>query len=159
MNADDSLSRSRAGDGAGGRPPRLDPFAILDGDVDPDAVVALVRDPECGAVATFLGTVRGTSEGRIVLRLEYEVLEEMALEQFAHFADELRARFAVKRVAIHHRRGIVPVGGVSVAIAVSAPRRGDALQACAAAIESLKRDAPIWKKEVYPDGHRWVLGS
>lgn len=134
-------------------------FAILDGDVDPGAAVALVRDPACGAIATFFGTVRGENEGRRVLRLEYEVLESMALRQFERMAADLRARFGVRHVAIHHRRGTVPVGAVSVAIAVSAERRGDALRACAEAIEALKREVPIWKKEVYPDGHRWVQGS
>jgi molybdopterin synthase catalytic subunit len=132
---------------------------ILDGEIEPGATVALVRDPACGAIATFLGTVRGESEGRRVLRLEYEVLESMALRQLERIAENLRARFGVRHVAIHHRRGTVPVGAVSVAIAVSAERREDALQACAEAIEALKRDVPIWKKEVYPDGHRWVQGS
>jgi molybdopterin synthase catalytic subunit len=65
----------------------------------------------------------------------------------------------VWHVAIHHRRGVVPPGGTSVAIAVSAPRRKSALEGCAEAIERLKKDVPIWKKEVYPDGHRWLEGS
>ena len=138
----------------------VDDFRIRSEEVDPSAASLAVRDPACGAVATFLGTVRGNSDGRGVLRLEYEVHESMALRQFEHLAAALREAHAVRHVAIHHRRGPVDVGGVSVAIAVSAPRRRDALAACAQAIERLKRDIPIWKKEIFLDGgHRWVEGS
>ncbi|MGQ0613116.1 MAG: molybdopterin synthase catalytic subunit [Planctomycetaceae bacterium] len=132
---------------------------ILEDELDPAAVLAAVRDPACGALATFVGTVRGERDGRRVLRLEYEVLETLALAEFGRIAAALRARHGVRGVAIHHRRGTVPVGGVSVAIAVSAPHRAGALAACAEAIELLKRDAAIWKKEVYPDGHAWLEGS
>lgn len=136
-----------------------DAFRILDTPLDPADVTAAVRDSDCGAVAGFVGTVRGNNDGRRVLRLEYEVHESMALRQFEKLAADLRSRFAVHHVAIDHRRGTVEVGGPSVAIAVSAPRRRDALAACAAAIERLKKDVPIWKKEVFPDGYRWVEGS
>jgi len=136
-----------------------DSFRIEDGALDPAPAFEAVRDPACGAVASFVGTVRDHADGRPVLHLEYEVLESMALRQFELLAAALRERHGVRHVAIHHRRGHVPVGGVSVAIAVSAPRRVSALAACAAAIERLKSDVPIWKKEVFPDGHRWVEGS
>jgi len=140
-------------------PPHFrDDFRIVDSELDPSPAFEAVRDPACGAIATFLGTVRGEHEGRKVLHLEYETQESMALKQFGKLAAGLRERGAW-HVAIHHRRGRVPVGGVSVAIAVSAPRRRDALLACAAAIERLKKDVPIWKKEVYPDGHLWREGS
>jgi molybdopterin synthase catalytic subunit len=134
-------------------------FVIRDGPFDPGEAFEEVRDPECGAIATFVGTVRSTNDGRRVLHLEYEVHETMALRQLTLLAEELRRGHGVRHVAIHHRRGRVEVGGVSVAIAVSAVRRRDALAACAQAIERLKRDVPIWKKEVYPDGHRWMEGS
>jgi molybdopterin synthase catalytic subunit len=134
-------------------------FRILDESLDPAPAFAAVRDPTCGAVASFVGTVRGTSAGREVVRLEYEVLESMALRQFETMAVEFQRKHGVRHVAIHHRRGAVEVGGVSVVIAVSAERRGSALAACAEAIEILKKDVPIWKKEVYPDGHRWMGGS
>ena len=136
-----------------------DGFRIVDGALDVAATFALVRDPACGAVATFVGTVRGTNDGKEVLFLEYEVQESMALKQFERLAAQLRERHDVHHVAIHHRRNRVEVGEPSVAIAVSAPRRRDALAACAEAIERLKKDVPIWKKEVFPDGHRWVEGS
>jgi len=135
-------------------------FRIVDGELDAGAALDAVRDPACGAVASFVGTVRGENDGREVLRLEYEVHESMALRQFERMDGDLRTRFGVARLAVHHRRGAVPVGGVSVALAVSAARRGPALDACRAAIERLKTDVPIWKKEVFADGtHRWVEGS
>lgn len=135
-----------------------DDFRIVDGDLDPSPAFEAVRDPLCGAIATFVGTARGENEGKKVLHLDYEVHESMALKQFARLAARLREKGAW-HVAIHHRRGRVPVGGVSIAIAVSAPRRKAALDACAEAIERLKKDVPIWKKEVYPDGHLWREGS
>jgi molybdopterin synthase catalytic subunit len=141
-----------------GPPDFRDDFRIVDAPLDPSPAIEAVKDPRCGAIATFVGTVRGESEGRKVLRLEYEVHESMAMRQFAQLARALRERGAW-HVAIHHRKGNVPVGGVSVAIAVSAPRRRHALEACAMAIERLKKDVPIWKKEVYPDGHLWREGS
>lgn len=127
--------------------------------LDPAEAVREVSDPACGAIATFLGTARDHAEGRAVLRLEYEILESMALRQFRRIAEGLVARHGVRHVAIHHRRGAVEPGGISVVIAVSAERRRPALAACAEAIEILKKDAPIWKREVFPDGHRWVQGS
>ena len=134
-------------------------FRIQDELLDPAPAFEAVRDPACGAVASFVGTVRGNSDGKPVLHLHYEVQESMALRQFERMAEALRAGHGIHHVAIHHRRGQVPVGGVSVVIAVSSPRRKSALAACAAAIEQLKQDVPIWKKEVFADGHRWVEGS
>ena len=136
-----------------------DSILIVDGELDPAAALEAVRDPACGAIATFVGTVRDSSDGRTVLHLEYEVHESMAVKQLTKLAARLRERHDVWHVAVHHRRGHVPVGGPSVAIAVSAPRRKSALGACAETIEALKKDVPIWKKEVYPSGHRWMEGS
>lgn len=127
--------------------------------LDPAAAVEAVRDPSCGAVATFLGTVRARSDGRDVLRLEYEVHESMAKRQLEKLVERLRVARGITRAAILHRSGVVEVGGISVVIAVSAERRRDALAACAEAIEFLKADVPIWKKEVFTDGERWVQGS
>ena len=135
-------------------------FLIIDDPLQTDAAFEAVRDPVCGAIATFVGTVRGVNDGREVARLEYEVHESMALKQFAHLATRLREDHGAWHIAIDHRRGVVEVGGVSVAIAVSSPRRRNSLAACAEAIEHLKRDVPIWKKEIFSDGeHRWVQGS
>jgi molybdopterin synthase catalytic subunit len=116
---------------------------------------AAVAGPDAGAIVTFTGTVRGTSRGQRVLRLEYEAYAPMALAQFARIAEESR-RFGGARVVVHHRVGTCLVGEVSVVIAAAAPHRADAFDACRHAIEQLKADAAIWKREVTEDGAVWV---
>jgi molybdopterin synthase catalytic subunit len=100
--------------------------------------------------------VRAQSRGRDVIALEYEAYEEMAEEVMAEIAAELRSRHDLCKVAISHRLGRVEVGETSVAIAVSAPHRQDALAACADAIEALKASVPLWKKELYANGEEWI---
>jgi molybdopterin converting factor subunit 1 len=121
-----------------------------------DAVVREVASDEAGAVTTFTGTTRVQSRGRTVLRLEYEAYEGMAERMMAELADELRGRYDLRGVAIHHRVGMVGIGEPSVVIAVSAPHRQDALAACKDAIDTLKRTIPLWKKELYEGGGEWI---
>jgi len=136
------------------------PFRIVDNDLIPQHAILLVEDPNCGAIASFVGTVRASNKGRDVEALEYEVHESMALTQFAKMESALREKHDIHRIAVDHRRGVVPVGGISVVIAISSPHRTGALAACADAIEILKTDVPIWKKEIYQDGEsEWVQGS
>jgi molybdopterin synthase catalytic subunit len=120
------------------------------------APVREVETPAAGAVATFVGTVRATSRGRDVVHLEYEAYPEMAEEMMAALAAELKERYDLCEVAIHHRVGRVEIGEPSVAIAVSAPHRQDALAACKEAIDTLKETIPLWKKEVYEGGEEWL---
>ena len=136
------------------------PFRIIGHDLIPQHAALLVQDPDCGAIASFIGTVRGSNNERDVQHLEYEVHESMALRQFEILATTLREKHGIHHIAIDHRRGVVPVGGISVVIAVSSPRRKASLDACAEAIEILKSDIPIWKREVYRDGSsEWMKGS
>jgi molybdopterin synthase catalytic subunit len=131
-------------------------FRLTHGPVNLTSVVVEVVDEQAGAIATFLGTVRAHSRGRDVIALEYEAYEEMAEDVMAGIADELLARYDLCKVAISHRLGRVEVGETSVAIAVSAPHRQDALAACADAIEALKSQVPLWKKELYEGGEEWI---
>ena len=131
-------------------------FRLTHGPVNLTAVVVEVVDERAGAIATFLGTVRVQSRGRDVIALEYEAYEEMAEEVMAEVAADLKARYDLCKVAISHRLGRVEVGETSVAIAVSAPHRQDALAACADAIEALKAQVPLWKKELYVGGEEWI---
>jgi MoaE-MoaD fusion protein len=121
-----------------------------------DAVVAEVRTDEAGAIATFVGTTRSLSRGRTVEHLEYEAYEGMAEQVMAEIAAQLQQRYDLCDVAIHHRTGRVDIGEPSVVIAVSAPHRQDALAACKDAIDTLKEQVPLWKKEVYEGGEEWV---
>ena len=131
-------------------------FRLTHGPVNLTSVVVEVVDEQAGAIATFLGTVRARSRGRDVIALEYEAYEEMAEDVMAGIADELLARYDLCKVAMSHRLGRVEVGETSVAIAVSAPHRQDALAACADAIEALKARVPLWKKELYAGGEEWI---
>jgi molybdopterin synthase catalytic subunit len=131
-------------------------FRLTSGPVDLSEVVVEVVDERAGAIATFVGTVRAQSRGRDVISLEYEAYEEMAEEVMTGIAEELQARYELCKVAISHRLGRVEVGETSVAIAVSAPHRQDALAACADAIEALKSRVPLWKKELYVGGEEWI---
>ena len=124
-----------------------------------EAPLREVSGTDCGAVVSFTGTVRASTHGKVVVRLEYEAYPEMALRVFAQIAREAQERWSA-RVVIHHRIGALEPGELSVVIAAAAPHRADAFEACRHAIEALKKDAPIWKRELYPDGSSWVgLGS
>jgi MoaE-MoaD fusion protein len=131
-------------------------FRLTAGPVNLTSVVVAVVDERAGAIATFLGTVRAQSRGREVIALVYEAYEEMAEDVMAQIAAEVHERYDLCKVAITHRLGRVEVGETSVAIAVSAPHRQDALAACADMIEALKTRVPLWKKELYEGGEEWI---
>jgi MoaE-MoaD fusion protein len=131
-------------------------FLLSDEPLSLDRVVDEVRDEQAGAIATFTGTTRIQSRGRTVTHLDYEAYEGMAEKTMAEIADGLAARYELCAIAIHHRIGRVGIGDTSVAIAVSAPHRQDALAACKDAIDELKERVPLWKKEVYEGGEEWI---
>jgi molybdopterin synthase catalytic subunit len=121
-----------------------------------DAAIAAVSGPGMGGVVTFSGVVRDHSQGRAVERLEYEAYAAMAEKVFAEICDEIERFWPGTRVAIEHRSGKLSVGDVAVVIAAAAPHRAEAFRACEEAIDRLKARAPIWKKEIGPDGASWV---
>jgi molybdopterin synthase catalytic subunit len=131
-------------------------FRLSEEPLSLDAVVDEVRSDEAGAIATFVGTTRVSSRGRTVERLEYEAYAGMAEKVMAEIADGLRQRYELTEIAIHHRTGVVEIGEPSVVIAVSAPHRQGALSACRDAIDTLKEQVPLWKKEVYEGGEEWI---
>jgi MoaE-MoaD fusion protein len=131
-------------------------FRLIEGPIDVVSVMAEVESDQAGAIASFVGTVRARSRDRDVLYLEYEAYEGMAEQVMADLADTLRSKYSLCEVAIAHRIGRVEIGEASVAIAVSAPHRHDALAACKEAIDTLKETVPLWKKEVYGGGEEWI---
>jgi MoaE-MoaD fusion protein len=131
-------------------------FVLSAEPLDVERVVAEAASDDAGAVATFIGTVRRRSRGREVVRLEYEAFAEMAEPMLRRLADELTAKHGLCEVAVHHRVGPVDIGEASVVIAVSAPHRAAALEACREAIDTLKETIPLWKKEIYADGEEWI---
>lgn len=128
--------------------------------IDYHALAESVRSPRCGAVALFLGTVRELTGDRVTTHLDYQAYPPMAEKKLAEVEAEVRRRWPVGEVALVHRVGSLGVGEVSVAVAVSAPHRGDAFEACRFAIDTLKETVPIWKRENAPDGaSQWVEGA
>jgi molybdopterin synthase catalytic subunit len=131
-------------------------FRLQSEPLDLAAVVAQVSRPDAGAIATFIGTTREHSRGRVVVGLEYDAYPEMAESEMARIADAIRSRHDVLDVAMAHRVGPVPIGEASVVIAVSAAHRAAALEACREAIDTLKQTVPVWKKELFEGGEEWI---
>jgi MoaE-MoaD fusion protein len=136
------------------------PHRVSDDPLRVEATIREVEGTDIGAVVTFVGTVRDNARGKAVVRLDYEAYPEMAVKVFGRIADEVARKWPGARIAIHHRVGKLEPGALSVVIAAAAPHRADAFEACRHAIEELKKDAPIWKREHHPDGSVWVgIGS
>jgi molybdopterin synthase catalytic subunit len=129
---------------------------IVETDIALEPLVQHVRKHSNGAVVTFLGVVRGYSRGRNVLYLEYEAYREMAVRKMQQVAAEVREKWTIDDIALVHRVGHLEVGERSVAIAVGAPHRKAAFEACEYAIDRLKEIVPIWKKEVWEGGESWI---
>ena len=120
--------------------------------IDHVALTEAVRHPSCGAVVTFLGTVRDITGSEVTIALEYDAYPPMAERKILEIIDEMRSRWKIGEVAMIHRLGRLQVGEISVGIAVSSPHRAEAFAACQHAIERLKEVVPIWKKDLAPSG-------
>ena len=136
-----------------------DLFLLVREAIDHAALVRHVRAAQDGAVVTFDGCVRNQSHGRPTLYLDYEAYESMALAKIREIASQAHEKFPIHCVAIAHRLGRLQIGETSVFIAVSAPHRPAAFDACRFAIDTLKRTVPIWKKEYFEDGAVWADGE
>ena len=121
-----------------------------------DEAVTAVGHAGAGGIATFLGVVRETNEGRAVSLLEYEAYGTMAEAELARIETEITTRWPGVRVFASHRIGALHVGDVAVICAASAPHRGEAFTACRELIDEIKARLPIWKREHGPDGPYWV---
>ena len=125
-----------------------------------DAALAFVGDPGAGGTCVFVGTVRDVSDQGPVTGLSYEAWDDLAVQRLTEIAGELFATWPLRKVALLHRTGDLAVGEASVVVAVSAAHRAEAFEACRQAIERLKQDVPIWKKEGLRSGEaHWVMGS
>ena len=140
--------------------PLSDDIVVLVSDaIDIAGLTQSVRAGQDGAIVTFDGFVRNESHGRTTLHLEYEAYEAMAMAKMREITGQAREKFPSHRIAIVHRVGRLVVGETSVFIAVSAPHRAAAFDACRFAIDTLKRTVPIWKKEYFADGAVWADGE
>ena len=121
-----------------------------------DAAFAAVLRPDCGGTALFVGTTRSPNQGRDVEELEYEAYAEAARPELERIGREAAARHGLGAVYLAHRVGVVPAAEPSVIVAAAAPHRAEAFAGCRELIDELKRTAPIWKKERWAGGGRWV---
>ena len=133
-------------------------FELTTEPIDVGQVARRVVLPGCGATVTLDGYAREWTKGKQTLYLVYEAYDSMALSEMRRLGDEAHKQFDIAHLGIVHRTGRLEIGETSVVIAVSAPHRKAAFQACEWAIRELKRTVPIWKKEVYVDGEEWVTG-
>ena len=135
-----------------------DSFAITFAPLSLTEIYSLADDPGNGAIVIMSGTVRNQTEGKPVKSLEYQAYEPMAIAVFRNLARQIRSQWQdVNRVVIHHRIGHLSIGEISVLVAVGCPHRKEAFAACQYAIDTLKHNAPIWKKEHWSDGSStWV---
>lgn len=126
-------------------------------EIDHAQLTELVRRPGCGAVVTFLGTVRDITGDEVTESLDYEAFVPMAEAKMRELESDARARWPVGEVALVHRLGLMKVGEISVAIAVSCPHRAQAFDACRYLIDRLKETVPIWKRDITPEGaSQWM---
>ncbi len=131
-------------------------FEVTEGPLNPAELISLVQTEADGAVVLFIGVVRNNSDGRPTRYLVYEAYPEMAAAKMAEIAAEARRRWPVGRIAVKHRVGRLEIGEASVMVAVAAPHRAEAFEACRYVMDRVKAEAPIWKKEVFVDGEIWV---
>ncbi len=124
--------------------------------VSVERVLNWVSSGSAGGTVSFIGTVRNKSGGMKVTRMELEAATDLAEADLKRIVRESAKRYDLVRVAVHHRIGSLKVGDVIVVIAVSAPHRADAFEACRFIIDELKKTTPIWKKEIGPAGERWA---
>jgi molybdopterin synthase catalytic subunit len=125
--------------------------------VDVAALLAEASSPRCGAVITFLGTVRRSPEDGDIEGIEYSAYPEMADKEFADIIAEAAGRWPEAVVALRHRTGYIPTGEASIAIVVAAPHRAEAYECSRYVIEETKKRVPIWKKERFASGEaKWV---
>ncbi|HEX2167106.1 MAG TPA: molybdenum cofactor biosynthesis protein MoaE [Longimicrobiales bacterium] len=128
--------------------------------IEPQGVLDLVGSPADGAAILFLGTVREQNDGRAVSGMRYDAFVEMAEPVLREIAGEAAILAGSDRIAAVHRVGDLPIGAVSVAIAVSSPHRAEAFDAARYVIEQIKQRLPVWKHEHYLDGEaEWLSGT
>ena len=130
--------------------------ALRESPISADEAIEFVQHAGAGGIDVFLGAVRDASDGRAVVKLEYEAYASMAAVEMERIAKEIQGELPEVRLAVLHRVGSLLVGDVAVVCAASAPHRGEAFTACRRLIDRIKARVPIWKREHGPNGAYWV---
>ncbi|MCS7254710.1 MAG: molybdenum cofactor biosynthesis protein MoaE [Armatimonadota bacterium] len=132
-------------------------YKLSEEPIDVGAVLSQVIDEHIGAVALFIGVVRGRSKGREVIALEYDAYRMMAERKLEEIAKSVCSAYGLERLTIVHRVGRAKVGEVVLVVAASSEHRHEAIGACREVVERIKSDVPLWKREVFKDGSEWVI--
>ncbi|MFP7734198.1 molybdenum cofactor biosynthesis protein MoaE [Priestia aryabhattai] len=133
-----------------------DLFEVVNQPIVVDEIIEKVSRRDAGAITTFIGTVREFTKGKKTLSLEYQAYVPMAVKMLSQIGDEIEERWPDALTAITHRIGKLDITEVAVVIAVSSPHRKTAYEANEYAIERIKQIVPIWKKEFWEDGTKWI---
>jgi molybdopterin synthase catalytic subunit len=133
-------------------------IAIVQDPIDVNAIMQSVADPSSGASVLFLGTVRNHGDASAVSEIYFESYKEMAEEALKKIEQQAIERWKLTKFIAVHRVGNLKVGEIIVAVAASAAHRAEAFEACRYAIDTIKKTAPIWKKEISGSTSRWVDG-
>lgn len=135
-------------------------FSISEHPIDVGSLLASVKDDSAGAIVLFLGMVRNHNDYNAVSAIYYEVYIRMAEEALAKIEVEAAKKWKLKKFAAVHRIGNLKIGEVSVAVAVSSEHRAEAFEAGRYAIDRIKSEVPIWKKEtINSKGEIWAQGT
>lgn len=129
---------------------------ITEEPLNTQTIIDSVASPEGGAVNVFIGTVRNTTKGKEVIKLEFEAYEPMATKELSKIIEAAKQKWPILKAAVHHRVGVLDISELPVIIAVSTPHRAAGFEACQYIIDTLKQTVPIWKKEFFDDGEIWV---
>jgi molybdopterin synthase catalytic subunit len=130
---------------------------LVDARIDVESLRAKIADPDVGAIGWFEGVTRRTTDTRVTERLSYEAHRPMAIAELEKLASRAVDKFSLRRCVIVHRLGEVPVSEASVVVGCSSPHRPATFEALPWIMDVLKKDVPIWKRELYVDGTtEWV---
>lgn len=131
-------------------------FEIQETPLSMEEVVSKVKQRECGAICSFIGTVRELTHGKRTLKLEYQAYKPMAIKTLEQIGQEVQQKWPGSTIAITHRVGTLEITDIAVVIAVSTPHRKAAYEANEYVMERIKQIVPIWKKEYWEDGTKWI---
>lgn len=129
---------------------------LTDKPIDVQQAIDRISSDEAGALALFIGTVRNMTDGKRVVKLDFEAYDKMAISELKKIADEAVDQWPIKNISVTHRTGELQISDIAVVIAVSSPHREEAFRACEFVIDTLKETVPIWKKEFFEDEEVWV---
>jgi len=113
-----------------------------------------------GAESIFIGRVRNENSGQKVNAVTYDAHDQATIKSFQSICNDAKNKFDKNAsIFLEHARGYVPVGEISILIAVSSGHRDEAFKMCRYILEEIKHKSPIWKKEHYDSGkEEWLPG-